>query len=212
MSLEAFLLRFKPRYLGLGNELNLVESRDAAEFEQTIALWDAALPVVRQHSPQTEVFVTFQYEWLQGRRDGWFGSTNDPATAQWQLLDRFEGADAIGITSYPGLVVDHPSDLEGDYYAQLAEYVDLPVIITESGWSSNADTLPLAGSEAEQVAFVELLAGQVALLDIRALVWTFVFSTQVDEPAFADMGLWTDDGSARPAWAAWIAGAAVASD
>ena len=69
-SLRAFLGEFQPTYLGLANEVNMLATDDPAAFEQVVKLWHDAVPIVRELSPRTKVFVTFQYEWLLGHRGG----------------------------------------------------------------------------------------------------------------------------------------------
>ena len=202
-ALRTFLATNHPAYLGLGNEVNKLADDDPAAFEQVVALWAEALPVVRDLSPDTEVFVTFQYEWLLGRRDGWFGGT--VVTADWSALDRFPGADAVGFTTYPSLVFDDPVAMPADYYTQIAGHTALPVLFTESGWTAD-DTLPLLpGSEDEQVAFIDVLAAQATVLRAEVLVWSFVFGDQIPQQPFAGMTLRRADGSARPAWDRWLA-------
>ncbi|HNJ98152.1 MAG TPA: hypothetical protein PLV13_08510 [Ilumatobacteraceae bacterium] len=200
-ALSTFLTAHHPAYLGLGNEVNLLASNDPAAFEALVALWQQALPIVREMSPDTKVFVTFQYEWLLGRRDGWFGGA--VAEPQWDLLDRFPGADLVGFTTYPSLVFEQPSDLPADYYAQVAQHTDLPVILTEVGWTAD-ETLPLLpGSAAEQTDFIALLSQQATAARIEAMVWTFVHGDLVVDQQFNGMGLFAPDGTARPAWTAW---------
>ena len=108
-ALRTFLTAHHPAYLGLANEVNLLATDDPAAFEAVATFWQQAVPVVRELSPDTKVFVTFQYEWLLGRRDGWFGGTQ--GDAQWDVLDRFPGADLVGLTTYPSLVLEAPADL-----------------------------------------------------------------------------------------------------
>ena len=111
----------------------------------------------------------------------------------------------MGLTTSPSLVFDDPGALPADYYTQIAAHTDLPVILTEVGWTAD-DTLPLLpGGEEEQVAFIDVLAVQAPLAGVEAMVWTFVFGDQVQQPAFAGMDLRRDDGSPRPAWERWLA-------
>ena len=202
--LEAFLAQHQPRFLGLGNELNLVASRSIDDFEATIDLFEAAIPIVRANAPDTTVFVTFQYEWMLGKRDGWFGQRADADDTQWHLLDRFGDADAVAFTSYPGLVHDGPADIAPDYYVQIADRVDQPVVLTEVGWTSDGDLGQLAGSEREQVDFANRVLRDAASLQAAAVVWTFVYGTQVEEAAFRGMGLRNEDGTERPVWSTWF--------
>jgi len=202
-ALRTLLTAHQPAYLGLGNEVNLLATNDPAAFEQLLALWQEALPLVRELSPDTKVFVTFQYEWLLGRRDGWFGgAVGEP---QWDLLGRFAGADLIGLTTYPSLVFEHPADLAADYYGQLAQHTGLPVILTEVGWTADSALPLLPGSDSEQTDYIAVVAGQAPAARIEAMVWTFVHGELVAEQQFTGMGLFGPEGSPRPAWTAWTA-------
>lgn len=202
-SLRAFLSEFHPDYLGLANEVNILETDDPAAFEQVAGLWAAAVPIVRELSPHTEVFVTFQYEWLLGNRGGWFGGAE--VVADWSALDRFPGADMVGFTTYPSLVFDDPEALPADYYTQIAGHTDLPVLFTEIGWTADEGLPLLPGSEQEQVAFIDVLQQQTATLGAEVLVWTFVYGDPIQQPAFRGMTLRRADGSARPVWERWLA-------
>lgn len=202
-SLRAFLGEFQPAYLGVANEVNMLATEDPAAFEQVVELWHDALPIVRELSPRTKVFVTFQYEWLLGHRGGWFGTSADVAP-DWAVVQRFDGADLVGLTTYPSLVVDDPAQLPIDYYAQLASHVDKPVIFTEVGWTADESLPLLPGSEAEQVAFIDVLATQSTAARVEAAVWSFVHGDQVTDQPFAEMDLRRDDSTPRPAWPAWL--------
>ncbi|MDO8391600.1 MAG: hypothetical protein Q7V57_14055 [Actinomycetota bacterium] len=202
-ALREFLTAHQPAYLGLGNEVNKLADDDPAAFEQVVLLWAEALPVVRELSPDTKVFVTFQYEWLLGLRGGWFGGVE--VAEDWSSLDRFPGADVVAFTTYPSLVFDDPTTLPADYYTRIAAHTELPVLFTESGWTAD-DTLPLLpGSEQEQVSFIDVFATQAAELRAEVLVWSFVFGDQIPQQQFVGMTLRRADGSARPSWDRWLA-------
>jgi hypothetical protein len=202
--LRTFLGDFRPDYLGLGNEVNMLATDDPAGFATVVDLWSEARAIVDELAPDTTVFVTLQYEWLIGRRGGWFGGTNDPSSAQWDLLDRFRDADAVAFTTYPSLVFDKPDDLGADYYRQIASHTDLPVIFSEVGWTADATIPLLPGDEREQAAYVDRFLESTAELDREVAVWSFVWSDLVDQEPFAGMGLRDSDGRARPAWERWV--------
>lgn len=202
-SLRAFLQEHQPAYLGLANEVNMLSLENPSDFDRVVDLWDAALPVVREVSPGTQVFVTFQLERTLGRHDGWFGGR--VVEADWSPIERFAGADLVGFTTYPSLVLDSPSEIGPDYYRQIADHVDAPIIFTEIGWSADPEMPILPGNEDEQVEFLDELARQIDELDVRAAVWSFVHDDLVTHPAFSETDLRRDDGSPRPSWDRWLA-------
>lgn len=201
-SIAAFVSEQRPAYLGLANEVNMLATDDPVGFEATVSLWDEALAIVREKSPETTVFVTFQLEWLLGYREGWFGRSE--ADPQWDLIDRFKGADVVGFTTYPSLVFDAPGDLPPDYYTQIGLRTRLPVIFTEIGWTAFEDLPLLPGSEIEQVEFLDLLGAQTAALDVRLMVWSFVRADLVSQQPFRAMDLVRPDGTERPSWQRWL--------
>lgn len=202
-SLRTFVAEQRPEFLGLANEVNMLATDDPGGFEETVSLWEEALMVVREESPETVVFVTFQLEWLLGLRGGWFG--RQVVEPDWDIIDRFMGADAIGFTTYPSLVFDDPADLPPDYYTQIGERTDLPVIFTEIGWTAFGDLPLLSGSEEEQVKFLDVLADQTQNFSVELLVWTFVRADLVSEQPFRGMDLIRSDGTPRPSWQRWLA-------
>ena len=202
-SLRAFLTEHQPKYLGLANEVNMLALESPTDFEAVVELWDRAVPIVRELAPGTQVFITFQLERTLGRHDGWFGG--GIVEPDWSPTDRFDDADLVGFTTYPSLVLDSPDELGPDYYRQIAEHVDRPVIFTEIGWSADPEMPILPGDEGEQVAFLDELDRQLEDLDVAAAVWAFVHDDLITHPAFSETDLRRADGSARPAWDRWLA-------
>lgn len=206
-SAGSFAEQFEPAYMGFGVEVNIHAEDQPAEFETFVSLFEETYDAVKAVSPDTQVYTTFQLEWLMGLRGGQFGGTNDPEQAQWELLDRFPKADLVGITTYPGLVYQNPSDVPDDHYAGIADRTDRPLAVTETGWAHSNDAGPdWETSEDEQAAFVRRLFELTADLDLALLLWLFVYQPSGVEQAFEAMSLRRDDGTARPAWDAWVEG------
>jgi hypothetical protein len=203
--LEEFLRVHQPRYLGIGNEVNTVATDNPGEYETLVDLFADAAAVVEATSPETMVYPVFQYEWLIGRRDGIFGGENRPEDDQWSLLSGFPDAEAIGITTYPGLVFSDPDEIPADYYSAIADHTGLPVVFTEMGWQSGGGPPGYEGSDEQQARFIARFDDLTADIDVLVAIWPFVFDTQVDIVPFNSMGLRRSDGTPRPAWATWAA-------
>ncbi|MEQ8716712.1 MAG: hypothetical protein RIE08_03810 [Acidimicrobiales bacterium] len=201
--LAAFVTAHEPPWLGIGNEVNMLADENPGGYAEWLEVWERAVDIVATASPGTTVFPVLQYEWLLGRRGGLFGGT--PGEPRWELLDGFDGADAIGFTSYPGLVVDSPDELPPDYYEQISLHSDLPVVFTEIGWQSDPGLALNPGSEAEQADFVDRFFDLTRTLRPVITIWPFVHAESVEAEAFSSMGLRRPDGSARPAWDRWLA-------
>jgi len=115
----AFAREFKPPYLGLGIEVNLLHEKAPADFDAFVALFGEVYDAVKAESPETKVFTVFQLERMKGLGGGLFGGENDPAAAQWALLDRFPKLDLVAFTTYPGLIYKSPADIPADYYSDI---------------------------------------------------------------------------------------------
>lgn len=196
-----FAAEFEVPWLAIGVEIDDLASRSPARyagFRQAFA--DIAL-AVHNASPATRVFPVFQYERLAGHQGGLFGGS-ETAAPQWHLLDDFPAADAIGFTTYPGLVFPDPDDTPADHYARVTSHTDLPVLFTEVGWSSDAAIAGWESTPDEQRDFVQRLGDLMEAVDPEAVVWSFLFDQQVEAP-FDSMGLFDAAGDPRPAWDAW---------
>src|SRR5690606_16033458 len=87
----------RPEYLALGTEVNATYERNPDGYFAFLETYQAAYAAVKEASPQTQVFVTFQYEELLG-----VVPELPPHAPRWELLDDFGDAiDLIGVTSYP---------------------------------------------------------------------------------------------------------------
>jgi hypothetical protein len=59
------LARLKPPYLCLATEINLLAMQRLPEYLHFAGLYKEAYRAVKRVSPQTKVFVTFQWEWMR---------------------------------------------------------------------------------------------------------------------------------------------------
>ena len=199
-----FARKYRPGYLGLGVEVNIMWEKAPAEFEKFVDLYAETYDAVKAVSPQTRVFTVFQLERLKGLQGGLFGGRNDTSLAQWQLLERFAKADLVGFSTYPGLVFKDPLDLPADYYSEITRRTTKPVIFTEIGWSSQTPAAGWETDEAEQEAFVRRFFQLTAEMPVDAAIWSFLFDQPLGPP-FAGMGLISRDGRKRPVFDAWSA-------
>ncbi|HEX5630239.1 MAG TPA: hypothetical protein VFY15_01135 [Acidimicrobiia bacterium] len=200
-----FAERHQPRFFGLGVEIDTQWRAHPDEFDRFVELFAAVADAVHTASPDTMVFTAFQLERLSGMNGGLFGGVNDPGAAAWELLDRFPDADAIGFTTYPGLVFADPDDIPDDYYSRLAgRSGGRPILFTEMGWQAGGAFGEWSGSPEHQARFVSRFRELIDGVDVAFYVWSFLFDQAIPEP-FATMGLITADGVERPGWDAWVA-------
>ncbi|MEW5995985.1 MAG: hypothetical protein AB1657_00105 [Candidatus Micrarchaeota archaeon] len=201
----AFAEEYKPEYLGLGIEVNILYEKSPSDFDSFVSLYDETYDAVKAVSPNTKIFTVFQLEKMKGLDGGLFGGENNPADAQWELLSRFPKSDLIAFTTYPDLIYKNPSEIPSDYYSEIPTHTDKPIAFTEIGWHSAASPAGWESSEDEQAEFVTRFFDLTSGLDMKLAVWSFLYGQDTVEP-FNSMGLLRGDGTSRPAWDAWRAG------
>jgi hypothetical protein len=204
-SLKSYVERHKPKYVAFGVEINNYDADRRDVFDELVALFPAVADAVHAASPSTRVMTIFQLEIMKGLRGGLFGGKNDPAAAQWDLLNLFPRADALGFTTYPSIIFKDPSEMPADYYTEIAKYTQKPVVFTEIGWFASAAIPDWESSEAEQAAFVARFREMVAPLNPQLMLYSFLYDpSSAGLPlVFDKVGLMRLDGTPRPALEAW---------
>jgi len=202
-SAVAFAEEFTPAYLGLGIEINALYENAPEDFDEFADFYNEVFDDVKAVSPNTKIFTVFQLEKLKGHTL-WSSEPANPDDAQWFLIDRFK-TDICAFTTYPGLVHRNPSDIPENYYAEIGNYTTKPIAFTEIGWHSEASPLGWESSEAEQAEFIETFFTLTEDLDMEIAIWSWIYDPSTIEP-FRSMGLRHNDGTARPAWEAWLSG------
>ena len=195
----AYAAEEEPAYLGLGVEVDTQWRTHPEDFEAFVGLFAEVAAAIDEVSPGTRLLTVFQLERLSGQ-GGPIGVDPEP---DWDLIDRFPGADVIGFTTYPGLAFPSPETIPDDYYAEIAAHVDgRPVAFTEMGWQAAGSAGEYAGSPEDQAAFLERFDALIADLEVAFYVWSFLYDQPAPEP-FDTMGLFDVDGDPRPAWEVW---------
>ena len=195
----AFTDDYKPRYLGLGIEINSLYVKSPTDFERFVLFYDEVYDTVKKVSPDTQVFTVFQLELMKGL-SMWGIEENE---AHWDLIDRFK-SDLVAFTTYPGLFYLDPSSIPVDHYTEIRAYTTKPIAFTEIGWHSEASPKGWESSEQEQAEFVDTFFRLTNGLDMKIEIWSFMYDPVTIEP-FRSMGLRRGDGTARPVWNAWLA-------
>jgi hypothetical protein len=193
------LARLKPPYLCLATEINLLAIQRLPEFLQFAALYKEAYRAVKAVSPQTGVFVTFQWEWvriLDAREPDRIAEHSKVITIFRPELD------LVGFTTYPSPYYETPAQLPPDYYTWMFRHIlpGDPVMLMEIGWPTSG-----SGSEAEQRAFIGRLPGLLKGINLAGVEWALLHDVQIG--AFnADLntvGLRYGDGRPKPGYDAF---------
>ena len=201
----AFASKYKPRFLGLGIEVNILYEKSPSDFDEFVSFYSEVYDAVKAVSPDTKVFTVFQLEKMKGLGGGLFGGVNNASAAELQLLQRFPKSDLIAFTTYPDLIYKTPSEIPADYYSEISSRVSKPIAFTEVGWHTAASPVGWESSEAEQAEFVTKFFELTKDLDKELVIWSFMYDPAYEGP-FGSMGLRRSDGTPRPAWDAWLEG------
>lgn len=188
------LAALAPRYLCLATEINFLAMQRLDEFLHFATLYKEAYQDVKRVSPGTQVFVSFQWEWMRI-----LDATEPERIAEHsKVVDIFRPElDLVGLTSYPAPFHASPDDLPADYYAWLYRHIARTdaVLLMETGWPTAG-----AGSEVEQVRFIRRLPELLRGVRVIGIEWALLHD--VDLPAFdANLntaGLLTRDGRPKP--------------
>lgn len=194
----AFAEEYQPEYLGLGIEINGLYVKSPTDFEKFVPFYNEVYDAVKEVSPDTQVFTVFQLELMKGLTM-WEIEENEE---HWELINRFK-SDIIAFTTYPGIFYRNPSIIPEDHYTAIQSHITKPIAFTEIGWHSEASPQGWESSEQEQAEFVDTFFRLTKDIDVKIAIWSFMYDPETTEP-FRSMGLRRDDGTARPAWDAWV--------
>lgn len=188
-------------FLGFGVEINSFLWEEAPEdFEWFVGVFGDLADEIHAVSPETVVFPGFQLERLRGLKGGLFGG--EDTDAEWALLEPFSDADAIGFTTYPGLIYTDPAEIPVDYYQEILQHVDVPIVFTEVGWQAGGELGDWTGSPEKQARFVSDWVGLLAD-SADMLIWSFLWDQEAGGAAFGSMGLIDGSDGKRSAFGVW---------
>lgn len=194
---------YKPDYLALGVEVNMIFERAPRQFEAFESLYAEAYRNVKESSPGTKVFPTFQLEDIEGT----FGDIHPP---QWELIDRFRGQmDALAISTYPFLTdLRTANDIRPDYYSQVKSRFDGEILIAETAFpSAPVEGREVVGTEQDQQAYLSRILTDAEANGFSMVVWFAAldpaFASTGTASVFKDIGLRRSDGANKLAWTTW---------
>lgn len=209
------------KYVAIGNEVNTLYKQYPDKFDKFIAAYNLIYDEIKKKFPEVKIFTTFQYELLTGK--GYLSQGTERSKNQFELLEKFKDKlDLIGLTVYPYFDLNHPKQVETDYFKDLRRYTDKPIAITETGWMSRKtfggdrsfiSAKGLTGSEDEQVDYIKVLLELCNQEKITFINWLglndFVEWTDGDNgtkgyEVFDSIGLKKHDGSPKMAWNYWM--------
>ena len=188
-------------YLGFGVEINaFLHEKAPDDFDWFVEVFPDVVDAIHAVSPSTLVFPGFQLERMRGLKGGLFGGEDTEPV--WELIDMFPSADLIAFTTYPGLIFTEPADVPADYYVEIFQHTDKPILFTEVGWQAAGDLGEWAGTDGKQDEFVGTRVDELASIS-EMVIWSFLWDQEAGPRAFGTMGLIAPDGERRPAFDTW---------
>ena len=211
---------FKPRYLGLASEINTYIDAHPDDAQNFISLYNEIYALVKAEAPETQIFVTFQWDDLNNMFPQPEEGNRQKLQPNWEQVEAFEpNLDVWAISSYPYFVFPTGADIPADYYSPLLERTSKPVAFAEGGFSTVAFG-QFTHTPEDQVAYLNAIHEQ---LGPRMVFWvnTLLNDFNIDSYAkemekqgrnpedaqmlgnFAYIGLRDFDGTPKPALVLW---------
>ena len=191
------LAGLKPPYLCLATEINFLALQRLNEYLHFASLYKEAYRAVKQISPETKVFVSFQWEWVR------ILDSREPLKIKEhsKVIDIFRPQlDVVGLTTYPAPFHGSPADLPNDYYFWMYQHIESgdEVLMMEVGWPSGG-----TGSEAEQQAFIQRLPELLGRVNISVIAWALLHDVGLAEfdANLNTVGLVSSEGHKKPGYA-----------
>ncbi|MGE0133505.1 MAG: hypothetical protein AB7L91_04420 [Dehalococcoidia bacterium] len=197
-------LNYRPAFLALGMEVNATYEVAPEQYAKFLDAYRDAYFAVKDVSPETQVFVTFQYEEFTG-----VVPWAKPHPPRWELLDGYgDDLDLFGLTTYPSFAYSVARRVPAEYYRQIREHTELPVAFAAVGFSSTPSRDGVNSSTpAEQRRFLQRLIQDADDLKSPLLVW-FIgrdasYLTSPPYDLLASIGLRDANDRPKEAWPFW---------
>jgi hypothetical protein len=172
---------FHPRYLGLASEINTYMDAHPDDAPYFISLYNEIYKAVKAEAPETQIFVTFQWEDLNNL----FATANEgrkPYQTNWDEVEAFEpNLDLWVISSYPFAVFRTGSEIPADYYTPLLSRTSKPLAVGEGGYTSKP-VGPLQGDPEDQVAYLNAIHSQIGT---RLIFWVYLLLNDFNLDSYA---------------------------
>ena len=202
-------VNYEPDYLALGIEVNATFERAPRQYGAYLEAYRAAYDAVKEVSPETVVFATFQYEQLLGLVP-W-----EPARPpRWELLEDFDGRlDLFGIATFPSVTYTVARKVPPLYYHQIQDHTTLPIAFAAVGFSSAPGRDGLNSSTpAEQRRYLQRLLADADAMAAPFVVWFAgrdpAFASEPPFDLLASIGLRDSADRPKEAWTVWAETAA----
>jgi hypothetical protein len=212
------LREFHPRSLGLASEINTYNDTHPEDFPNYLSLYHETYALMKAEAPETQVFVTFQWEELNNLIPG--VTQGAPYEVNWEQVEQFEpNLDLWAISSYPFVIYTSGAEIPADYYTPLLARTTKPLAVAEGGYSSEP-VGPFSGDAQSQVDYLEAIHDQIGGEQLRFWIYLVLSDFNLDSYTaalegqgqevdiqslgmFARIGLTTYERAPKAALATW---------
>ena len=199
-----------PDHLGLALETNLIRDAASPAIYQGVkkAVNDVVAELTQRSSPaKRSVSVQVDHAW--GKLGGgiYQGIAQD--------LSDFPFVEELGLSSYPYFGWSNPEEIPTNYYSKLVNGTNLPVFVSEGGWSSASVTTATTSFVSSPQIQEQYVRHHRKLLDEAHTIAVFqLVFTDIDESSlppnapdnigyFLSLGMVDTNFQPKPALAAW---------
>lgn len=202
----AFVRRYRPEYVGLVAETNLIRLIAPASLYQAIVAAARATAAELKALPNPpKLFVSVQVETAWGKLVG------GPYLGVDQDFVDFPFLELLGLSSYPYFGWSDPDQMPADYYRRILNGRTTPVMVVEGGWASE----PAASFASTPAVQAKYFRRQLVMLaQTTAIGWLQLAPTDIDLPffpadlresirPFATLGVFDPQLRPKPALAVW---------
>jgi hypothetical protein len=190
------LARLHPPYLCLATEINFLALQRIEEYLHFASLYKKAYRAVKRISPQTRVFVSFQWEWVR------ILDAREPHKIKdhSKVIDIFRPRlDVVGLTTYPSPFHSLPAELPHDYYRWMYRHIHRTdeVVLMEVGWPTGG-----SGHNSEQQAYIQRLPELLSGVNVSVIAWALLHDVGLAEfdANLNTVGLIGPDGQKKPGY------------
>jgi|GEM_PF-7113557 len=194
---------YHPRYLSLGIESNRWYVKSAAAFAELVNVHRATYDAIKADDPTVQVGAGIQLDYM--RADAELSGVS--LTPHFDVLSMFAGkVDFLAVSAYPWLGMDTPADIPATYLTDLTDRLDVPLLISETGWPS-AGPYVAGASEQAQLDYVCRLIEVADGVELTGLIYGLPydgdFSAIFGTPVFDTLGMNNADDTPKPLRSLW---------
>ncbi|MEW6606564.1 MAG: hypothetical protein AB1414_03785 [bacterium] len=200
--------KHKPQYLNIAVEANMYYQHHPEDYDNFRDMFNVLYKQIKQISPDTKIFCSYQYELLTGQ------FTGQKQKPQWELLgEKAIEQDMLGISSYPIFLhkAYDPQTISKEYYYPLKGKSKLPIFFAELGFYSSPHVEPRSSPE-KQAEFIRRIPSLLEGLNVESVCWVSLHDLpdipalsglKKVAPQFFSLGFLDEKLNPKPAWNIW---------